>query len=148
MSGYVRLDVTRIAPKLWIGSAPPCGKTLREHGFDTVVLCASEYQPRETAFPGVKVIRAPFHDEKITPAAEATAKEAARQVVYEIERGRRVLVTCYAGRNRSGLVVARALSKLSGAPAHLVVDHVQRLREGALSNITFVQNIYAGVSRA
>lgn len=143
-----RLDVTRIAPKLWIGSAPPIGKLLREFGFDVVVLCAREYQPSERSFSGVRVIRAPFEDGKVTPVIEATAREAARHVVSAINRGQRVLVTCAQGRNRSGLVVARALEKLSGAPAHLIIDHVKRLRPYALTNQSFVQNLYTRVSRA
>lgn len=144
-----KLDVTRIAPKLWMGAAPPTGKALRDFGFDVVVLCAREYQPSERSFPGVRVIRAPFDDDKLTPAAEATAAEAARHVAAAVTKGQRVLVTCAAGRNRSGLVVARTLQKLTPkAPPQLIVDHVQRLRPLALTNTHFVQNLYGRVSRA
>lgn len=108
-----RLDVTRIAPKLWMGSAPPTGRALRDFGFDVVVLCAQEYQPSERSFPGVRVVRAPFEDGRVTPAIEATAREAARQVAAAIKRGKRVLVTCGTSHNRSRLVVTHTLTRMS-----------------------------------
>lgn len=149
--GPWELDIDRLAPKLYIGSAPQfIGSLLKPLGFDTLVLCAREYQPKDSEFPGLVVVRCPFDD---VPELDADTEElvrlAARRVAGEVLRGRRTLVTCAAGRNRSGLVCARTLMKLSGAPAHLVVDHVQRLRANALTNGVFVRSLHGyAASRA
>lgn len=135
------IDATRVAPKLWIGSAPLAGTHLRDAGFDTLVLCAEEYQPPAKSFPGVKVIRCPFDDSYLSEEEEQQVAHCARQVLGELRRQRRVLVTCWAGRNRSGLVVARVLMKLSGKSAKEVVKHVQAVRESALTNHYFVKSL-------
>lgn len=141
-AGPLQFDVDRLAPKLWIGSAPYGGDVLKAMGFDTLVLCAQEYQPPASSFPGVRVIHAPFDDApELDAATQELVKRTARQVAGEVQRGRRTLVTCMAGRNRSGLVCARVLMKLSGAPGHLVVDHVQRLRKNALTNDVFARSL-------
>jgi hypothetical protein len=144
--GPFKLDADRLAPKLWIGSAPQWAEgsdLLHQLGFQTLVLCALEYQPPAHRFPYLRVIHAPFDDvpELDTPAT-AVVQRTARQVMGEVTRGRRTLVTCFAGRTRSGLVCARVLMKMSGAPAHLVVDHVQRLRANALTNTGFVDELH------
>lgn len=143
------LDVTKVAPKLYIGSAPPEGYAVAQAGFDTLVLCAKEYQPPDSSFPGVKVIRCPIDDAELTPLEATQVRQASRLVAGELARGRRVLVTCQMGRNRSGLVLARALMKVSGAPASVVVPHIQYLRRNALTNRSFVRALWGdAVSRA
>lgn len=144
-AGPLHIDADRLAPKLYIGSWPKPWEgsdLLRLMGFDTIVLCAQEYQPPAHRFPGLKVIHAPFDDRPLLSLSDThIVQTTARQVYGELQRGRRVLVTCQAGRNRSGLVCARVLMKMSGAPAHLVVDHVQRLRRDALTNEVFVRSL-------
>jgi len=51
--------------------------------------------------------------------------------------GRRVLVTCAAGLNRSGLVTAIAMHILTRHSGITCVQHVQNRRAGALSNRQF-----------
>lgn len=103
---------------LWIGNAPPI-LSAHERGtnsralasFDTIVLCAREYQPEAGLFGGQEVIHAPMDDnfEFMTKECAETAARAARNVIARISEGSQVLVTCLAGRNRSGLVCALAL---------------------------------------
>lgn len=133
------VDATRIVPGLWMGSRPPTGRAVSEAGFDLLVLCAEEYQPPAWMFPGVEVIHAPFDDNDIGPTSEeqATARSAARQVVSATRKGRKVLVTCFAGRNRSGLVTGLALLAQAHPPLR-VVDLIQRRRTHALTNRFFV----------
>jgi hypothetical protein len=136
------IDATRLAPKLWIGSAPRPGHHLREAGFDVLVLCAQEYQLPSSHFPGVRIIRCPYDDvPQLDSKTEGLVQRCARQVLGELLRGKRVLVTCAAGRNRSGLVAARVLMKLTGASAKVVVPHIQALREGALTNPVFTKSL-------
>ena len=69
-------------------------------------------------------------------------RATARTVADRVEAGRRVLVHCWAGLNRSGVVSARALMFM-GVP---VTDAIARVRSArgawALSNAAFVEWLY------
>lgn len=136
------LDVTRMAPHLYQGSFPePFQNRVKDAGFDVLVLCAAEHQPPAAGYAGVKVIYAPMDDAQIVESDPdwRTANEAADEVVYALRSRKRVLVTCAAGRNRSGLVVALAMLRVSRASAVRVVEHIQKRRDFALSNRSFVE---------
>lgn len=132
------IDANRVMPKLWIGSAPSVGPGLAHAGFDAVVLAAEEYQPTSRELPGVRVIHAPFGDTRWPTDAEIRrAVRAADMVAAHLAAGDRVLVSCWMGRNRSGLVTALALRRL-GVPPNHAVELVRRARPGALFNDAFV----------
>ena len=136
------LDTTQIHEGLWMGSRPPTGSAVGDDGFDLLVLCAEEYQPPSTEFPGVKVIHAPFDDNKVGPTAQEKkiASHAATRVAHALREGAKVLVTCYAGRNRSGLVTGLALVENGHDPLRaymLITDK----RDYALTNKFFVDLI-------
>ncbi len=135
------LDATEIAPGLYQGSKPPTGPALRNAGFDTLALTAKEVQPPSPDFPGVRVLRASLDDRPWVPVQEAHA--LARQVAAEVRAGRKVLVTCYMGWNRSGLVTMLALWYLTGWPGSRVVQHVRRRRPvpGAMANRYFEEHV-------
>lgn len=95
--------------RLWMGSFPHPGAGLSGY-FDCLVLCAAEYQV-PGCFPGMKVACAPMMDDG-EPMRKEDAYEsirAAGRVIRWLRSGHEVLVTCYQGRNRSGLVTALAL---------------------------------------
>lgn len=129
------LDAHRIAPRLWQGSRPPEGKTLRTAGVDVLVLCAFEYQPPARDFPGVELLHAPMDDGDIVPwrLAMRTASAAAARYC----QGKRILVTCNQGRNRSGLVTALILWTLNFGSGKRCADHVRQHRPNALTNEAF-----------
>ncbi|MHC4814343.1 MAG: protein-tyrosine phosphatase family protein [Planctomycetota bacterium] len=136
-----RVDADRIAPKLYQGSLPPQGWALARSGFKVLVLAAREYQPPAWSFPGVDVIRLPMDDvdRPLNEAQRARVKLAAQIVSQRARRGERVLVTCAAGLNRSGLIVGTAL-KLAGLGGCDAVRRIRRARGPlALSNPSFVQ---------
>lgn len=144
------IDVTHLAGKLWIGSHPltmnPCcdehnrkarhSRALAREGFEVVVLCAEEWQPE---IPGVETIHAPFDDDHtgLDQAQTKIALDAAAQTADRLSRGKKTLVTCWAGRNRSGLVCAFALAQISGAHPRRACDLIRRKRDGALTNMAF-----------
>lgn len=101
---------SKIADNLWMGSAPPIGPSASQY-FNDVVLCAMEYQLSGNMFPGVNIIHAPMNDDgsPMTAGERVIAIKTAGKVLSRISRNRNVLVTCYQGRNRSGLVAALAL---------------------------------------
>lgn len=141
------LDVARVAPGLWIGSAPPVGPTVAHQGFQVVVLCAEEYQPRSWELPGVRVVHAGFNDTPFPTADdEAAAVGAARLTARALLQKRRVLVTCWQGRNRSGLVCAAALCSVYGWDARVARDAVRAVRPNALTNPTF-QRMIGSIAR-
>lgn len=133
------LDASRVAPGLYQGSAPKPGQTLP---FDLVVLCAEEYQLpqwREPFGPGTHVLRVPLDDSGKPPTENQVrwAEDAGRIVAKARAVGNRVLVTCWQGFNRSGLVVAHALMELGVIP-ETAIQAVKRARgPRALSNTWF-----------
>jgi protein-tyrosine phosphatase len=134
------LDCDRLITRLYIGAAPKRGPDVAQAGFSTLVLCAEEYQPRLAEFPGLhSVIHAPLDDAIPTEEEIDTAMTAALEAADRYEAGERVLVTCMAGRNRSGLVSALALHFITCAPPSRCARLVQREREGALFNRYFVE---------
>lgn len=112
-----------------------------EDGFDALVLCAEEYQPSAAAFPGVEVVYAPMADTQIDLATIGIAASAAARVADLMREGgaRKVLVTCAAGRNRSGLVTGLLLHELYNLSGDTAISIIQGKRPGALSNDSFVE---------
>lgn len=144
------LDANEITPGLWQGGFPPPGDLVRASGFQVLVLCARELQVPATDFPGVQVIHAPNDDHDKLPLTREKlriALAAAHEVVMHIQSGQRVLVTCAAGLNRSGLVSGLSLHLLYGWNGVTCIAHVRKHRpesashpgHGALSNGDFVR---------
>ncbi len=111
-----------------------------------LVLCAKEHQEPEEGFPGVEVVYAPNYDDGIhhlTRELLHEAIQAARLVTEAVRVNRKVLVTCRAGLNRSGLVVGIALHMLFGWPGSRCIERVRLMRKPKhnilpLSNDEFV----------
>lgn len=140
------LDAHRVHPGLWQGSVPPTGSAVRKAGFDLVVLCAlvAEYrycygqEPESSLFPGVMLHCCPLDDAILSADELRRAKEAAHLVARVVRMRGRVLTSCMQGRNRSGLVSALALRKLTGISGVGAVERVKRARTNALTNDSFV----------
>ena len=136
------MNYSPMTPHLSQGSAPTALSdfAVLRADFDVLVLCAAEYQPSGSLFPGIEVIHAPFDDAGDGPDGSdiQTARAAAQAVVSRVRRGKRVLVTCWLGVNRSGLVTALALTDLLGISGAAAVDHVRARRPIALRNPHFV----------
>ena len=142
-----KIDASRIYPKLWVGSFPP--PQLRAAGFDAVVLCASESQHVK---PDIFTIRAPFDDagRPITTEEFHRAWKASKVVTKLRANGKRVLVTCHMGVNRSAFVAALSLMQLEGLPAKIAIERVRKERQPAvdrtghrvLGNESFVEALH------
>ena len=141
--GQQLIDMNEIIPGLHQGSKPPQGKILRRLGVRALVLAAEEYQPPASRFPGLRVFHAPLDDHR-RPLSKAewnrilgAAKFAARNVLD----GRRTLVTCAAGLNRSGIISAGTVSFLTGLSGSDAVELVQSRRDWALCNESFAWQV-------
>lgn len=131
----------RVLDNLWIGSAPPIGWAVSEH-FDCLVLSAIEYPPGPSCFPRVETLTVSLNDDGSPMRREemSEAVRAAGKVISWLRGGKRVLVSCYQGRNRSGLICALALCKGRGMTPKEAVLAVREARgPGALSNRYFVK---------
>jgi protein-tyrosine phosphatase len=138
------LDATQIYGGLYQGSKPPMGHVLQDAGFAAVVLCAAEYQPPDGAFPGIKVHRVPFDDQSnrdLNREDLAPIIKAARFTVGVLKRNKKVLVTCWMGLNRSGLVSALSLHMLLGISGEKAAWIVQAKRPNALRNPMFMAHL-------
>ena len=139
----------RVVKNLWMGSAPLCDtedSRRMQYRFDVLVLAAMEHQPSSLCFPGVRVIHAPIDDGRYVPENEIRIVSRASELVANALRiGKRVLVTCWQGRNRSGFIVAMALVRLGIHPDQ-AIELVRRARgQTALSNEAFVGIIRSSV---
>jgi hypothetical protein len=151
-----RVEGSRIYQGLFQGQAPPCGPLLSQMGFDTIVLCAEEWQPPGRvdpvcaailgynpslpAYPGVEVVYAPADDDFDQPPSAPVlglASKAASVAAQRVLQGGRVLVTCWMGKNRSGLVTALALHGLTGLGGAQILQHIRKARPQALTNPQF-----------
>ena len=140
------MSSSRIIRHLYQGSLPGAGFPLP---FDLVVLCAgeSQFDPKvygQRPFGArARVLRVPLTDGgmPLSPQNAARAYAAATDVASTLSRGERVLVTCYLGLNRSGIVNALALLQL-GWRAQEAVALIKAARPNALHNAHFVQLVY------
>lgn len=144
------IDASRVYGELYQGSVPPRGPALARAGFDTLVLAAEEHQPPDYLFPGVLVIRLPMNDVpvRLEPKELRLVRLTARDVLYQLERGKRVLVTCAMGLNRSGLISAATLLEGGHASPSEAIRMVRSARGHlALSNPSFVHAIATQLRR-
>jgi hypothetical protein len=85
------------------------------------------------------VIHAPFDDdhEGLDAAQTQIMLNAAQKTAERLAAKRKTLVTCWAGRNRSGIVCALALSGITGAHPAKAGKLIRGKRAGALTNMAF-----------
>jgi protein-tyrosine phosphatase len=141
------IDAARVWERLYIGSAPPAGTELRARGFTSLVLCAKTreyekyagYSPTAASFPGLFVWHVPLDDGEISDVDLARAHDAANAVAHAHALGHRVLVTCWMGRNRSGLVLGLALRCRLGMTGRRARELIQACRHEALTNEDFAE---------
>jgi len=109
--------------------------------FDVIVLAAMEYQPPMPG--GYTILRVPLDDgpppDKVT---RMRIRHAAREIADRVRHGERVLVTCWQGRNRSGVLAGLALVDLGVLPHH-AIHRIRRLRDG-LTNVYFRNMVSSG----
>ena len=107
--------------------------------FDLVVSLTS--RPGYGPAPGVEHMVARLADAVLDAPAAARVQELAAAVASAVREGRRVLVRCSGGLNRSGVVVAEALVRLGHSPDDAVAA-VRRARgPWALTNPGFVAHL-------
>lgn len=138
-SDELRLEASNVSPKLWVGSRPPVDRDLP--AFDVVALCAVEVQP-DMGFHG-RLIRCPIPDAVLSINELSRAIAASKQVAESLLAGKRVLVTCHAGLNRSAFVACLALSRVTTMGASDLISLMRTRRSpAALSNQHFLHLLH------
>jgi protein-tyrosine phosphatase len=130
-----------VYPGLWIGGArwgnPPAG------AFDVVVSLTPAHEADVRIPKPAHHLRWPLHDEEQEVDPEQLARLVA-QVVQWVRQGKRVLVRCFAGLNRSGLVVGCALAELTGLDGPTVIRALRNQRSPiVLINPSFARIVEA-----
>lgn len=120
--------------------------------FDVVVYTAMEAQPKIKTPPGKHALYIPLDDDIYRPVPEKAATALhllAQQCAQHAKYNKKVLITCWQGKNRSGMLMALTLLKLypSWTPEQAItlIRRNRRLSGGdiALSNTMFEQFVRA-----
>jgi protein-tyrosine phosphatase len=123
--------------RLWHGGCPVDFDWVRASGIDLVLDVAdADAHPPDGAVDGLVYLKCPLVDEGTIPDPALTLGLASL-VAGLVRDGRRALVHCTFGRNRSGLMatlLVRELLGLSGADA---LAHVRARRRNVANNETF-----------
>ena len=93
----------------------------------------------------MNVVYSPLRDNFFAPVEDQidVALNGAQRTARALDKGQKVLVTCYLGKNRSGLVSALALHLLTGCGGDEAVRTVKKGRPGALENPQFTAYLMA-----
>lgn len=134
---------SEILPGLWMGGTSDRA-TLGYSGapeitnlhFDTVATLYASALPVDWY---VKEIRLGFYDHDKVDIDSQDLEQVVSAVHQDWQSGKRVLIRCQAGWNRSGLIMGLVLIR-SGIPAQQAIDLIRERRSGsALCNRTFEQ---------
>lgn len=107
--------------------------------FDVVFSFFHGDEPDQGPSEGVEHYRYPIPDGDLTFDELTAVRDAAKAVVVWVRAGKKVLVRCQAGYNRSGLVVAFALMEL-GYTAEEAVALIRKARgDHALFRVVFLR---------
>lgn len=128
--------------QLWQGGLPEVHAypVPYAHPFDVLVLCAQEIQPRFRHLD-IEVFHCPMDDNYDHMPREDKERSilCAPRVARRLRAGKRVLVTCHQGRNRSGLISAMALVLAHGMRPSEAILAVRGARMHALQNPQFLR---------
>lgn len=136
-------DRQKVSEGLYIGSAPEVGSDLGRANLQVLVLCAEEYQPKGKEFRGRPfTMHVPLDDGRPSLEELERAHAAARVLAGQLLLGKRALVTCWMGVNRSGLVTALAHRLRHRTTGHEARVLVQKKRTHLPPGFRALQNPY------
>jgi protein-tyrosine phosphatase len=124
--------------RLWQGGCPVDYGWARRTGIDVILdISDADTYPPEGAVDGLAYLKCPLVDGAVPDPA--LTLRLADLVAALVREGRRALVHCTFGRNRSGLMatlIVRAVERVDGAAA---LRRVQQTRDGAVNNTEFAR---------
>ena len=119
-----------VLPRLWIGGTadddmvgqPEIEPRITKDLFDTVITLHAWSNPADWH---VREIRQGFHDGEVTDFDVEDLWFLVNSIYEDWQSGKRILVRCLAGLNRSGLVIALVMV----AAGYSAVDAIEHIRE-------------------
>jgi protein-tyrosine phosphatase len=130
-----------LSGKLWISGCPIDYEWLRNQRIDLVVDVADpELRLEPDRLRPIVYCKQALVDGPELPEPAITER-LVQDVVTAVREGKRVLVACAGGRNRSGLIVALAVREILGCSGYEALQLVQSRRENALNNVTFAEHL-------
>lgn len=129
---------TELVPgRLWHGGCPVDFGWVRETGIDVVVDVAdADAYPPAAEIEGLTYLKCPLVDAGELPDPAVTLRLAGL-VAGLLEDGRRALVHCTFGRNRSGLMATLVVRELLGVSGADALAHVRSRRRNVANNEAF-----------
>jgi protein-tyrosine phosphatase len=139
------VNADRVAKNLWVGGVPTDPAEVDEN-FDALVLSAKEFQDVFPVhqYPGTYVIHAPMVDGNPSTEEIARALDAGIKVFELNSKGKKVLVTCAAGVNRSALIAALAMV-VGGVPADGAVNKIRKNRKALSGSMPLFNPFFVNV---
>jgi hypothetical protein len=143
MNESVAVPTAILDDQLWISGCPIDYAWLRRERIDLVVDVADP----DLLLVADRLGSTTYRKEALVDGPELPAAVILDGLVHDVvtgvAAGRRVLVACAGGRNRSGLVLGLALRELLGCSGAEALRLVQLRREDALNNETFARHLAA-----
>jgi hypothetical protein len=134
------MNYSCLLPRLCVGPFPPQGRTVADEGFDLLLLCAAELQEAgQHDYPGVEIWHCGYDDGPLSTELASILESLALDVAHAWNAGRRILITCALGLNRSVLVAALAYRWLSGCSGKHALEVARAARAGSLYNPSFAR---------
>lgn len=124
-----RMNADQVSKNLWVGGLPTDPEAV-DKNFDVLVLAAKQFQDVFPVhkYPGTKVIHVPLEDAKPTAKEKQLALKAGIEVFEHNQKGRKVLVTCAAGVNRSAMIAGLAMV-IGGLSAEHAINRIRKRRK-------------------
>lgn len=148
----LKLDANEVYPNIWVGSHP--NETSQElNKFSLLVLCAEECQPIDSEIKHFKgrIFRPAFKDSNYISTNDNTRITLSiTEIVQTVNNGKKVLITCAAGLNRSAFVAGLSILQLVPTlSANDVIEMIRKKRSHpmalgavALGNKLFCELLY------
>lgn len=120
----------------------------KANGFQVVALMAAGIQDpgHRLEAQGLRVIRCGYEDNRDLAQAQAAVLRCSPAIAEAVRTGKRTLVLCAAGENRSGLATARALWLLTGEAGSEIVRKMRAISRltcpADLDNCTFTNGLF------
>jgi protein tyrosine/serine phosphatase len=122
-----------ILPSIWLGNYVAATDTvwLKQQGITCIFNCTKDIPFHTAAYWVTQRYRLPVDDNLAASEIDnmcAWAAEAVAKVYQEWRAGHRILIHCYAGRQRSAALVAMLLILLLGKTADMAMEYIRKKR--------------------